>query len=500
MSNHLSNETSLYLKDYINSKVHWYPYGDQAFQRAKEEKKPIFLSIGYSGSHWCHIMKEESFEQEEIAQRLNKHFIAIKVDKDERTDLDKYYKQVYKLMNGQACSSPISLFLTEDRAPFYAAAYIGTTPRGNVLDFRTLLDVVIQKYHHDKKTMVQKGEEVLHYLQPTQGSIQATRLNMNVLKTIKLHAQNLFDATHGGFGTTPKFLQLSLLDLLLEAYQHDHDPDLLSMVTFSLDKMIQGEIHDHDNGGFFHYANQASWSFPRQEKMLYDNAYMVNILLKTNAITSNPIYQKVAFKTLDYLIKNFSHHDLFGSNAFAYQGEWKVDPKIVTSFNAMMITALLDAGKIERHYHNLAIKRLDQLLQQLQGTQLYHTSTIPAFLDDYAYLAYALLHAHNLTQEPTYLAHAEELANQAIGIFYTHGRWKFSQTIPNLYDDIHDPLYPSAIATMLILLQDLSWKIESDYTPIVFKTLEFHSYNLMRQPLSSPKMSTALLRHLKKML
>jgi len=501
VSNHLKNETSAYLKEYVNSQVAWHPYNEESFKRAKEEKRPIFLSIGYSGSYWCDVMRKESFEDPIIAKLLNEHFIPIKVDKDERTDLDKYYKQVYKLMNGQSCASPISLFLTEDREPFYAAAYIGTTPRGNVLDFYSLLNVVIEKYKNDKATMVQKAQEVLHHMPPPKGKIQATRLHVDIIKTIKQHALNLFDKEEGGFGTEPKFLQLSTLDLLLEAHKITQDPELLSMVTFSFDKMIQGEIHDKKNGGFFHYANKQSWAMPRPEKMLYDNAYIASLLLKLSEITQNKTYQETALKTIEYTLKHFTYDGLFGSNGFEQEGTWHYDPKIVTSFNAMMISTLLEASKIDAGYLKTALDKLDQLLQQhYSNNRLYHTQGVPAFLEDYAYLGQTLLQAYHLTHQADYLLLAERLANQSINYFYEHGLWRFSQELPELYDDIHDPLYPSALATELLMLQDLSLKIDSDYTPIVFKTLEVHSYNLMRQPLSSPQLTKALLRHLKKML
>ncbi len=501
MSNHLKNETSLYLKAYINTPIHWYPYGQKAFEKAKKEKRPIFLSIGYSGSYWCQVMKEASFQNETIAKLLNENFIAIKVDKDERTDIDKYYKQVYKLMNGQNCASPISLFLTEDQQPFYSATYIAPTPRGNVLGFEELLNVVIEKYKNDKKTMVQKGKEVLQYLHEKENSIEATQLNINILNTIKIHSEELLDKNHGGFGTEPKFLHLSTLDLLLEAYKATKDESLLLNITLTLDKMIEGEIYDSNDGGFYHYANTKEWGLPRQEKMLYDNAYLLSILLEAYQITKNLNYQKIAFATMDFLLNQMYHDKLFYTNLLNKDKTIFIDSKVVTSFNAMTINSLFIASKFDKKYLTTAVESLDNLLDTVYANEeLQHTGEIKAFLEDYAYLGEALLTAHDITNDAKYLLYSEKIANQAIEYFYAYGRWKFSQSIPNLYDDIYDPLYPSAIATMLLFLHHLSFNVDSDYNPLIFKTLELHSYNLMRQPLSSPKMSKALLRHLKKMI
>ncbi len=501
MSNHLKNETSLYIKDYINTDIQWYPYGEKAFEKAKKEKRPIFLSIGYSGSYWCQIMKEESFQNKTIAKLLNDHFIAIKVDKDERTDVDKYYKQVYKLMNGQNCASPISLFLTEDQQPFYSATYIAPYPRGNVLGFEELLNVVIEKYHNDKTTMIQKGEEVLHYLHAQVNSIEATQLDINILNTIKLHSENLLDKDNGGFGTEPKFLHLSTLDLLLETYEYTQDEKLLLNIKFTLNKMIEGEIHDKDHGGFYHYANTKTWALPRQEKMIYDNAYIINILLKAYKIIKDENYKKVAFETMDFLLDQMYRDKLFYTNIFTKDKTLIIDTKIVTSFNAMAIKALFLLSHFDKKYLNIALKSLDTLLERVYSKrELQHSDKINAFLEDYAYLGETLLTAYKISNEKKYLSLSEEIANQAINFFYTHGKWKFSKDMPKLYDDIFDPLYPSSLATMLLFLHHLSFQIESDYNPLVFKTLEFHSYNLMRQPLSSPKMSKLLLRHLKKMI
>ncbi|MCH9740081.1 MAG: DUF255 domain-containing protein, partial [Epsilonproteobacteria bacterium] len=280
MSNYLKNKTSLYLKEYLNTPINWYPWGSDALTKAKLEHKPIFLSIGYSSSYWCEVMKEESFNSDNIATLLNENFISIKVDKDERTDIDKYYKQVYKLMNGQNCASPVSVFLTEDLEPFYSAAYIAPTPRGNVLGFEELLNVIKNKYSDDKVTMRKKGKEVLEYINPKNSSIEATRLNENIVNTITLHTNELMDKVYGGFKDEPKFLHISTLDLLLDCYEYTQNKELLSMVELTVHKMVEGEVYDNLDGGFYRYANSKDWNLPRAEKMSYDNANMATLLLR----------------------------------------------------------------------------------------------------------------------------------------------------------------------------------------------------------------------------
>jgi len=502
VSNNLKNETSLHLKECANTPIHWFPYSTDALYQAKVQKRPIFLSIGYHGSYWCGVMREESFLNPTIAKLLNDHFICIKVDKDERPDIDKYYKQVYRLMNGQDCASPLSVFLTEDQAPFYTAAYIAPTPRGNVLGFEELLQVVIEKYQHDKTTMVEKGQEILDYLTPQHQTRQATRLNLNIQQTITRHAQELMDKREGGFGKDPKFLNISTLDLLLETYHLNHDSTLRSLLTLTVNKMLEGDIYDTQIGGFYRYANTQTWQFPRLEKMLYDNANMVNFLLDFYQVTGERQHHNAAIKSLDFLLNRLHNGKLFFSHLFeGEKSQCHIDTKIVTSFNAMAINALFYAATFEPKYLEVATTTLEQLLREhYPEKRLYHTHNIHAFLEDYAYLGEALLRAYTTTKNPRYLMLAEEILNQAIELFYDHGAWRFSKTLPQLYDDAYDPLYPSAISTVIFALHQLSSLIESDYHPLVFKTLEYHSYHLMRQPLSRPKMSKVLLRHLKKMI
>ena len=500
MSNYLNNEISYYLKEYLNSIINWYPWGEEALNKAKIEKKPIFLSIGYSGSQKCKVMREESFITLNIAQLLNQHFVSIKVDRDERTDIDKYYKQIYKLMNGQHCSSPVSVFLSENLAPFYSASYIGTTPQGIVLDFETLLSTISQKYRDDKETMVQKGEEVLSYIEKNNETIEATRVHIDITKTITSHALNLFDTIEGGFGDTPKFLNISTLDLLLDTYKITENKELLSLVLFSLKKMANSEVYDSKDGGFFRYASTKNWQLPSREKLSYDNANIASLYLRAYEITKDVFYKKIAFETIHFMLEKMSNNNSFYSNALKESdNSYFVDKKVVTSFSAMMIEALFLASTHDEKYKNIAINALETVLEKHYPNQiLQHTNQVNAFLEDYAYLGMALLTAHQITQNSRYLILAENLLNQAIEKFYEKGRWLFSKSDIPVYDDIYDLRYPSSMATILLLAQKISFKIDNDYSQIIFKTIERNSYLLMRQPLSSPKMSKVLLKYLQK--
>ncbi|HHB93958.1 MAG TPA: thioredoxin domain-containing protein [Campylobacterales bacterium] len=499
MSSNLKNEVSLYLNEYRDSLVNWYPWIEEAFDKAKAEKKPIFLSIGYSSSHLCQLMKEESFNDEAIANMLNKNFISIKVDKDERPDIDKYFKQVYKLMNTQFCSSPISIFMTEYLEPFYSASYIAPYPKGNILGFYELLNVIKDKYNNDKLTMIEKGKEIISFVNPKNKKIEATKLDINILNIVTNNFSEVFDNINGGFGDIPKFLNASTIDLLLESYQMTQKAELLSMVTDTLTKMANGEIFDNINGGFYKYANNKDWSLPRKEKLIYDNANIAMIYLKTYQITDNNFYKNIAFKTIDFMLKEMSDGNLFYANSLIKKdGSIFIDTKIITSWNAMVVDTLFIASTIDNRYIQQAIKSIDKLLEQVYiNGELYHTDNIQGFLEDYAYLGVALLSAYRATDNKEYLILSQTILNRAIDKFYQYGRWKFTDKEIEVYDDIYDLTYPSAIATILYLIEQISPLIEGDYSEILFKTLEINSYNLMRQPLSYPKMTKVLLLYLK---
>ena len=582
MSNHLLKESSPYLQKHVNNPIDWYPWGEEALNKAKNENKAIFLSIGYSSSHWCHLMKKESFSNKEVAEILNEHFVAIKVDKEERPDIDKHYQEVYKLMNRRTGGWPNSIFMTANLEPFYSASYIPPEAKDDMLGFKELIKIITKKYVTDHKTLVEKGQEVLNFINPKNEKIEATKLSLNILDTITLHCDNLLDKKNGGFGNKPKFPHASTLDLLMDSYQITREKSLLDAIHLSLESMSKGAVYDKVEGGFCRYSTDESWTIPHFEKMSYDNALLAQLYGRAFQITEDKYYKKIAFETIDFMLKKMSKNNLFysASDADSNQGEGAyfvyeyneviqkltennfslleitqvctalniskdgnfegknairidkpkeiqfdrfeevltilremrnereypfIDKKVITSWNAMMISALFTAGEIDNKYTLIAIEALETLLTKMYiNGELYHSKFITddspktkAFLEDYAYLGETLITAYQATLDESYLIMATKFANTVIEQFYAHGKWKFSNGEFETIEDIYDSSYPSSIATVLSLLLSISSLVDNNYKKFVFKTLEINSYNLMRQPLSSPKLSKIVLRYLK---
>jgi uncharacterized protein YyaL (SSP411 family) len=402
-------------------------------------------------------------------------------------------------MNGQECASPISVFLTEHMEPFYTATYISPFPKDNLLGFQDLLEVVIDKYKNDKKTMIEKGQEVLEYINPNSKRVEATRLDRSIIKTITTHSLNLIDKENGGFGDTPKFPHISTLDLIFDIYELTEDINLLSPTLFTLNKMANGEIYHREKGGFYRYSSSRDWSNPRKEKMLYDNANISALYIRAYEITKETIYREIAFNSLDFMLEKMYGDNLFYSNSLNKEdGSTFIDKKIITSWNGMMIDTLFKASIIDSRYLQSAIRTLERVLEKLYiNGELYHTEDNIAFLEDYAYIGVALLTGYRVTKNEEYLILSQTILNRAIENFYQYGRWRYSDIYSTLYDDFYDSTYPSAMATILYLMEQINPIVEADYSQIIFKTLEINSYNLMRQPLSSPKMTKVLLLYLK---
>lgn len=504
MSNNLINESSPYLQHHANNPINWYPWGEEALAKAKAENKSIFLSIGYSASHWCHLMEKESFQDEKIAELLNERFIAIKVDKEERPDIDKYYQEVYQLINRRAGGSPISIFMTENLEPFYAATYISPQARREEFGFEELLRTVSKKYITEHETLVEKGSEILKNINPKNKTIEATKLNLNIMQTITLHVDHLLDKKEGGFGTVPKFPHASTIDLLFDLYAVKKDEEILHAILLSLDGMSKGDIYDHVNGGFYRYSTDDKWLVPYRVKTTYDNALLSQLYLRAYQTTNSQNHKEIAFNTIDFMLQKMSEEGLFFANRDETENETTIDRTIITSWNAMMISALFKASMIDEQYQEIAVKALASLLETLytHGT-LYHSNVlgsqpkVKAFLEDYAYLGETLVNAYQATLDEGYLIMATKFANSAIEQFYDHGEWRFSNGEFKVHDNIFDSAYPSSISTLLSLLMSISSLVDLNYKKFVFKTLEMNSYSLMRQPLSSPKLTQMVLRYLK---
>ncbi len=310
MSNHLASQASAYLQQHADNPVDWYPWGDEALRIAKEQNKPIFVSIGYSSCHWCHVMEHESFENEDIARLLNANFISIKVDKEERPDIDKYFQEVYSLMNAKGGGWPTSIFLTPDMKPFYSATYIPSTPKYGMMAFDELLTVIAQKYAKDPSILTQKGSEVLEFLKP-KTKIEATKIDMSIMDRFVSQAKSLFDKQYGGFGNAPKFPQVSTYITLMDFYKITKNKEILEIVEISLKSMVHGGLYDRVDGGFCRYSTDEKWLVPHFEKMTYDNALLAELYLKAYMLTQNDTYKNIALDTIEFMHKYMSKDELF---------------------------------------------------------------------------------------------------------------------------------------------------------------------------------------------
>jgi uncharacterized protein YyaL (SSP411 family) len=293
--------------------VDWYPWGEEAFEKARKENKAIFLSIGYSSCHWCHVMEDESFKDDETAKILNEHFVAVKVDREERPDIDKHFQEVYQLMNQRPGGWPTSIFLTQEQKPFYSATYIPDEPRYGMMSFSSLLEVIADKYTKEKDLLTEKADEILRFLNPKEDKIQATKLDLSIINRVADQAKQLFDNKNGGFNKAPKFPQASMLDLLLDVYRITGDKETRNMSLHSLTSMAKGGLRDLVEGGFCRYSTDNEWLVPHFEKMTYDNALLSEVYLKAYHVSGDDFYKSVAFETIDFMMANMSENGLFYS-------------------------------------------------------------------------------------------------------------------------------------------------------------------------------------------
>ena len=313
--NRLVLETSPYLRQHAHNPVEWYPWSKEAFQRAQKEDKPILLSIGYSTCHWCHVMERESFEDEEIARYLNQHFIAIKVDREERPDLDELYMKAVQLMTGRG-GWPMTTVLTHDGTPFFGGTYFpprdGT--RGRRRGFLTILKELKQRYHNDRQTLLREAKQLSQRMAekaaPKRGS-QSVSPELVVEAVQRLATR--FDSRNGGFGRAPKFPTPVHLKLLLDYAAKVGDPTALRMVEITLTKMAYGGVYDQVGGGFHRYATDQRWRVPHFEKMLYDNAQLALVYMEAATLSKDQSrveeFSLVAREILDYLLREMLSAD-----------------------------------------------------------------------------------------------------------------------------------------------------------------------------------------------
>ena len=581
MSNRLEKEDSPYLQQHKDNPVDWWPWCDEAFAKAKKEKKAIFISIGYSSCHWCHVMEEKVFENQVCADILNENFVAIKVDREERPDIDKHFQEVYQLLNNRAGGWPTSIFCTPENKPFFAGTYIPPNDEAKALQgmgFEELTNLISFKMKEGDEDIFSNAKQVEKHLGNDNHPSEATVLKEDFRKNFILQVKNNFQTGTGGFSVSPKFPHASTLATLIKVDKLYNERSARAMLITTLDSMKKGGMYDLVDGGFCRYSTDNQWLVPHFEKMLYDNALLCETYTNAYISYGNESYLSIAKECADFWYNTMSEDDLFYSASDAdtdgregtyftysydevynvlekagysnknemlsemsvsrrgnfeskniirfekgvrpaYFNEVKVllqgirkqreypfcDKKIQTSWSAMMIKSLFTLGQFDETYTQRAIKSLDALMKTLYvDGVLYHTTLIhkpakiEAFLEDYAYLASALVTAYKHTQDELYLINALRFVNTALEKFYKKGAWNFSAGEFVVKAEIYDNTYISPVSVIVEVMLSCGSLLEDEkYTHFAYKTLEYNSYNLGRKPVLAPHMFTQVLRFLK---
>ncbi len=302
--NRLAGETSPYLRQHRDNPVDWYPWGDEAFARARDEDKPVLLSVGYSACHWCHVMAHESFEDPAVAEVMNELFVSVKVDREERPDVDAVYMEAVQTMTGQG-GWPMTVFMTPDGRPFFGGTYFPPASRGGMPGFVDLCRAVDDAWRNRRAELLEQAGKLTEAIQRTVSlGGGADRPGRAVLDRAASELQGAFDGEWGGFGRAPKFPQSMALDLLLRVHDRTGDGALLDVVTTSLDAMASGGMYDHLGGGFHRYSVDAFWMVPHFEKMLYDQALLARALLHAWQVTGEARYRLLLDETVGYVLRD----------------------------------------------------------------------------------------------------------------------------------------------------------------------------------------------------
>ncbi|REJ94263.1 MAG: thioredoxin domain-containing protein [Planctomycetota bacterium] len=308
-TNRLVDETSPYLLQHAHNPVDWYPWGEEAFERARAEDKPVFLSVGYSACHWCHVMERESFEDEAIAAVMNEHYVNIKVDREERPDVDQIYMSAVQLMT-QRGGWPMSVFMTPDGRPFYGGTYWPPTSRMGMPGFRDILLKLHEYWTEHRDEVTESADKLSQAVSESAAPrFQQSELNENTIRFAARMLLKTADRQHGGFGGAPKFPHPMDVRVLLRCWKRLGDDDALAVARLTLDKMASGGIYDHLGGGFHRYSTDAHWLVPHFEKMLYDNALLVPAYVEAFQCTEDCGYLRVVKETLEYVLREMTQPD-----------------------------------------------------------------------------------------------------------------------------------------------------------------------------------------------
>ena len=309
--NRLADETSPYLRQHAENPVDWYPWGEAAFARARAEDKPILLSVGYSSCHWCHVMAHESFEDEAVAAVMNDRFVNVKVDREERPDVDAIYMHAVQAMTGSG-GWPMTVFLDGEGRPFFGGTYFPPDDRQGMPGFVRLLDAIHDAWRNRRDELHQQAEQLRAAIEESTaigGRGPGAALSTAILDQAVAGLRGQFDSRFGGFGRAPKFPQAMALTFLLDQAVVDPTAEILEMVTVSLDAMAAGGIYDQVGGGFHRYSVDAHWLVPHFEKMLYDQALLVRAYLHAWLVTGNERYHRIVYETVGYVLRDLRHPD-----------------------------------------------------------------------------------------------------------------------------------------------------------------------------------------------
>jgi uncharacterized protein YyaL (SSP411 family) len=348
--NRLIREKSPYLLQHAYNPVDWYAWSDDAFAKAKREDKPVFLSVGYSTCYWCHVMEQESFENAEVAMLLNDTVVAIKVDREERPDIDAIYMQAVMTMTGSG-GWPMSVFLTPDGKPFWGGTYFPADDRWGRPGFKTVLRSISDAWKTRRQEVLRSSQSLTHAIQASADAGSSTPLTTDVLDAAAQQLAQQFDAAHGGFGSAPKFPTSHRLSFLLRAWSRSNDPQILGMVETTLDAMARGGMHDHVGGGFHRYSTDRQWLVPHFEKMLYDQALLARAYVEAYQVTGKAQYAEVARDIFEYVLRDMrdatgAFHSAEDAGEVGKEGEFYV----WTSQDIEQTLGPEDAARFNRFY------------------------------------------------------------------------------------------------------------------------------------------------------
>jgi uncharacterized protein YyaL (SSP411 family) len=432
-SNHLKHESSPYLRQHAKNPINWYPWSEEALNEARKQHKPIFLSIGYSTCHWCHVMNAESFSNEEIGALMNATFIAIKVDREERPDVDSTYMAIArKLMSDPGW--PLNVILTPDGKPFFAAAYI---PKDRLASLLTNLG---KTWKEHPEQIASTASMVMQSLAPERASAEIP--GPELLKKAYQQFADRFDAVNGGFNPPPKLPAAHQLMFLLRYWRRTGEPHALEMVETTLRKMRAGAIWDAKRGGFHRYAVDAEWKQPHYEKMLCDQAMLSMAYLEAFQATHKPEYAATARAIFTYILRDLRAPNGTFYSANDSDNRTVRDEKILTDWNGLMIAALSQgAAVLDDPSYATAARRAANVL--IAKAKLQHSDKQQAvFLDDYTFLTWGLLNLYEATFEVRYLESAIKLERESLT--------RFRDATGRFY------LTPSDAATLLIRPRETS--------------------------------------------